>query len=350
MSTSPYTQQDNHDFSCIYSGYVSHSRHQISKISDASNKFQYSVMYFYLDLEYIEDENKDNNFKNIPFFSVNKSNIISWHRKLYVGDGDGSLSKYIKDLVYLHCKQRPNGKVCLLTLPTQFGFYFNPVSTFYCFDKTNTMIQAIVLEVHNTPWMETHCYILPFFDQNDDKNNNNKLFTACWDKAFHVSPFYKMNYKYIWSFSNPNNKKSSFKSFGSLLKQKHDDIDIKNHNIKKHKWGTSSLSDIDYTNITNNNQLIKVFDFGFKEMNRIEINLVNMIKFALYFPVICCVIQLWIHWQAAKVYFKGISIKDHPQNKGVNPFKWWFKHIIIFFVAIISKILSIIPTLLYCNK
>ena len=343
--------KEDKDFSCIYSGYVSHSRHQISQISEASNKFKYPVMYFYLDLDYIEHLNEkekiNNNFKNIPFFSVNKQNIICWHRRNYVGDdnnNDGLLSEYIKDLIYSHCQQRPDGKVCLLTLPTQFGFYFNPVSIFYCFNKENNMIETIVLEVHNTPWMETHLYILPFFNRND-----NKLYTATWDKAFHVSPFYKMNYKYIWSFTNPNiNKKSVFKSFGSLLRDKHNENGtIKGNDIKKHKWGTSSLADddrIDY------NQFIKVFDFGFRDMKRKEINTINMVKFILYFPVICCMVQLWIHWQAIKVYLKGISIKDHPENKSVNPLFWWIKHLIIFMVGIVGKMLSLIPTLLLCGR
>merc|ERR1712228_1130665 len=185
--------------------------------------------------------------------------------------------------------------------------------------------------------MGTHCYILPFFDC----NVNEKMVTAQWKKAFHVSPFYQMQYEYFWSFNNPNDRKQAFKSFGSLIQQKNEnDEDGMNENIQKHEWGTSSMAKsvclseggIDW------NKYEKVFDFGFADMKRMEINNKNMLLFLIYFPVISCVIQLWIHWQAFKVYWKGIKVQQHPTNKYVNPFIFWIKHSLIFLVAIISNV------------
>ena len=137
------------DCSCLFRGFVSHTRHVVPGSSTASNSFKYPVMYFYLDLDHVDDT-----FSEIPFVSINRHNILSWFRRDYIGarDTSVSLSDYIKDLVESHCNHRPDalGKVCLLTLPTQFGYGFNPVSIFYCFNAANTKIQAIVAEVHNT--------------------------------------------------------------------------------------------------------------------------------------------------------------------------------------------------------
>ena len=323
--------------SCVYHGNVFHSRHVVSSCK-ASNSFKYPVMYLYLDLSDL-----NNTFKHIPFVSINEYNLISWFRSHYIGDSNILLSQYVKDLILSHCNRRPDGKVCLLTLPTQFGYGFNPVSIFYCFDASNTKIQAIVVEVHNTPWLETHCYILPFFECD---SNDNKLMTAQWKKAFHVSPFYAMQYEYVWSFSNPNGHKHAFKSFGCLIQRKNESSE--RLDIKKHEWGTSSLASAVSLekNAIDWNEYEKVFDFGFRDMKRMEINNRNMLLFLMYFPVISCAIQLWIYWQALKVYWKGIEVQQHPKNKYVNPFVFWIKHSLMFLVAIISNITSFITRII----
>jgi DUF1365 family protein len=56
-----------------------------------------------------------------------------------------------------------------------------------------------VVEIHNTPWGETHCYVL-------DKSRSlaeppyqrHQL-----DKRFHVSPFMDMDMNYDWRFREP---------------------------------------------------------------------------------------------------------------------------------------------------
>eukprot|EP01083_Nonionella_stella_P139439 425344_1 len=272
-------KQNMANLSCIYSGYISHSRHIVSQSSKSANTFKYPVMYLYLDLDEI-----NSTFKKIAFVSINGYNIISWFRNHYIGHDDSCLADCIKDLVHLHCNKRPDkkGKVCLLTLPTQFGYGFNPVSLFYCFNQQNTKIQAVLCEGHNTPWLDTHCYVLPFFECDPDENND--LVSAQWPKAFHVSPFYTMDYQYVWSFNNPNNKQNAFKSFGCLLKHKHK-MET-NVSVKQHRWGTSSLANpIELRkNGIDHDKYIRAFDFGFKDIERLEINTKNMLFFYAEFP------------------------------------------------------------------
>eukprot|EP01083_Nonionella_stella_P005544 16002_1 len=100
------------------------------------------------------------------------------------------------------------------------------MSIFYCFNEQNTKIQAVLCEGHNTPWLDTHCYVLPFFERDHDENND--LVSAQWPKVFHVSPFYNMDYQYVWSFNNP------IQIIWMFVET--------NASVKQHRWSTLILA------------------------------------------------------------------------------------------------------------
>ncbi len=45
----------------------------------------------------------------------------------------------------------------LLTQLRYFGFHFNPVNFYYCYDEADTL-RWVLAEVRNTPWNERHYY------------------------------------------------------------------------------------------------------------------------------------------------------------------------------------------------
>ena len=51
---------------------------------------------------------------------------------------------------------RPAGPVRLLTHLRYLGYCFNPISIYYCFGADGRTLEAIVCEVHNTPWGEEY--------------------------------------------------------------------------------------------------------------------------------------------------------------------------------------------------
>ena len=57
--------------------------------------------------------------------------------------------------------RRPEGPIRLLTNLRCFGYVINPVSYFFCYDEAGRQVQWVLAEVHNTPWGERHCYVLP---------------------------------------------------------------------------------------------------------------------------------------------------------------------------------------------
>ncbi len=73
------------------------------------------------------------------------------------------LERCVRDLVETETGHRPCGPIRLLTHLRYFGYCFNPVSFYYCYDPSGQDIVAVVAEVTNTPWGERHCYVLGGF-------------------------------------------------------------------------------------------------------------------------------------------------------------------------------------------
>ena len=90
-------------------------------------------------------------------------------------------------------------KIKLLCYPRIFGYVFNPLSIFYCYEEEN--LRAIFYEVKNT-FNEQHTYIFKV-------TKNEKIEQKC-KKKFYVSPFMDMNTIYNFKLLNPNERLSVF--------------------------------------------------------------------------------------------------------------------------------------------
>ena len=58
-------------------------------------------------------------------------------------------------------RHRPDGPIAMLTQLRTWGWLFNPITIYYCFDRTGTTVARAVVEVTNTPWHERAAYVLP---------------------------------------------------------------------------------------------------------------------------------------------------------------------------------------------
>ncbi|MFD7865139.1 DUF1365 domain-containing protein [Streptomyces sp. NPDC057682] len=76
------------------------------------------------------------------------------------------------------------GRVTMLAHARVFGFVFNPLSVFWCHDRSGVLV-CVVAEVHNT-YGQRHCYLL-----RPDGSG-----AAEADKAFYVSPFLAVEGRY----------------------------------------------------------------------------------------------------------------------------------------------------------
>jgi DUF1365 family protein len=117
--------------------------------------FQYRLFFMFLDLDELPDL-----FDIHPLWSYEKSNIASFRRRDHFGDAAIPLDQAVRNLVEDKLGSRPNGPIRLLTHLRYFGHCFNPASFYYCYDSADTAVETIVVEIHNTPWGERHCYVL----------------------------------------------------------------------------------------------------------------------------------------------------------------------------------------------
>jgi DUF1365 family protein len=179
--------------SCIYEGTVRHRRHR-----PRPNHFQYRLFLMYLDLAELPRL-----FDDHPLWSHGRPNLAWFRRGDHFGDPRTSMDQAVRDLVARHTDQRPDGPIRMLTHLRYFGHCFNPATFYYCFDRRDQRLETIVVEIHNTPWGEVFCYVLPA------RSNEHPL--PQWrrfrfSKAFHVSPFIGMDIAYDWRFTVPGER------------------------------------------------------------------------------------------------------------------------------------------------
>ena len=104
----------------------------------------------------------------------------------------------MRDLVESRSGRRPAGPIRLLTHLRFFGYCFNPVSFYYCFDVAGERIEHMVAEVNNAPWGEQHCYVL-----SEPRIPLIGTLLVYQTAKAHVSPFMPMELDYDRHFSAP---------------------------------------------------------------------------------------------------------------------------------------------------
>ena len=172
----------------IYTGKVIHKR-----FKPKEHYFKYNVFSLLIDLNELEQINKD-----LKFFSYNKFNIISFYDKDH-GDRDGSSIKlWVKKNLRNIGIMKEDISIKLLCYPRIFGYVFNPLSTYFIYNKHSELI-SIFYEVKNT-FGEQHTYI---FKAQDEKTVQNKC-----KKKFYVSPFIEMDCEYHFKTLNPREQLS----------------------------------------------------------------------------------------------------------------------------------------------
>ncbi|MBT6232525.1 MAG: DUF1365 domain-containing protein [Nitrosomonadales bacterium] len=240
----------------IYKGTISHSR-----IKDAHHSFTYKTSMLFLDIDDIE-----NAFSKNFFWSYEKFNVAAFYRKDFFGDPAKPLKDEIVKLVSKKLNYKVNGKIFLLTTIRFFGYCFNPVSFYYCFDNNKKLI-TIVSHITNTPWEETHAYV------HDCKKIRGGTKNFVFKKAFHVSPFLPMDLEYNWRFTEP--KDFLFVSMECFKDQK--------------KYFNASLR------LTN------------QAWSTYALNKLLFLSFPMSLKAI-----ISIYWNALILYFKKVKFYPHP--------------------------------------
>lgn len=212
----------------------------------------------YLDLEEIPDL-----FRSHWLWSAERANVASFRRADHFGDPNADLGESVRTLIWQELGRRPDGPICLLTHLRYFGYCMNPVSFYYCWDRDTGMLDAIVAEVHNTPWGETHCYAL-------DARHNKRHELA---KAFHVSPFMGMKQLYRWRLSSPGTTLAvSMQSYEGSQRVFNAAMSLREH----------------------------------------PVNSANLARVLARYPMMTGKVIGAIYWQALRLWLKGAVFHEHP--------------------------------------
>ncbi len=216
--------------------------------------FKYKVPSIFLDLDELEK------IKNKSYiFSINSFNLLSFNEKDHGYRDNRKIRDYIIDHLQKYKIDYKKLKIMILCFPRLFGYVFNPISVFYCYD--NDKLISIFYEVKNTS-NEQHTYVFA-------KNTNleEKILKHGCNKNFYVSPFIGMKGKYLFT-----NKLDSEKL--NLI------IDLYDSNSKKILMASQSGKFV-------------------------EFNVSKLLKYNLFNPLLGFKVMLAILFEALRIVLKG---------------------------------------------
>lgn len=148
------------------------------------HSFWYPIFTFQLDVDELPRASLGPRlfgFNRRAIFSVRDSDYLS---------GEGTLRQKVEHILRERGVSASPARITLITTPRYFGYVFNPVSFFACFDEQDRLT-AFITEVNNT-FGETHIYPLVC-------EPTSLPVTWRFPKEFFVSPFFDVQGGYIVS-------------------------------------------------------------------------------------------------------------------------------------------------------
>ncbi|MFP4098779.1 MAG: DUF1365 domain-containing protein [Alphaproteobacteria bacterium] len=237
-------------------GKVMHAR-----LFPKQNRFSYGIYYLALPLSHIG---------KLPI-ARNRFAPLSFYDRDH-GACDGSnLGQWARSILKDYGIKQADGEIILISMPRILGYVFNPVSFWLCHDRQGT-VRAVLCEVHNT-FGERHTYLCA----NADHAPITAEQTVIGRKLFHVSPFLQREGYYKFRF----------------------DVNDQEFRTK-----------IDYYNANNEKQLVTSLTGRMESMNK------PALKRAFWgYPLVTLKAITLIHWQALKLFIKGIKYIPRPEQK-----------------------------------
>jgi len=172
--------------SCLYVGEVMHAR-----LKPVAHKFTYRVFSLFADLNRLADQ-----AARLRLLSYNRPGVLSFRERDH-GDGQGNLADWVRG----HLRQagfRGDGPVFIQCYPRLWGYVFNPLSVYFCYDADGNL-EAILHQVNNT-FGERHSYLLPVV-----REDGAPVRQSC-DKELYVSPFNPMDHRYDFTVHDPGER------------------------------------------------------------------------------------------------------------------------------------------------
>ena len=238
----------------LYRGDVMHMR-----LQPFAHRFRYRVTTLLLDIDRLEET-----ASQLRLFSVDRVNLVAFHRRDH-GARDGSALRPWVEARLAEAGRPTPARILLLSMPRLFGYAFNPLSVFFCYDAAGRL-ESVVYEVKNT-FGDQHPYALAAEAEADGAARHDQ------PKEFFVSPFIGMDQTYRFTIRPP----------GARLA-----IRIKQADARG-----------DYLIATQNGAAVPLTDRA-------------LARLALGTPWAALKVVAAIHWQALRLFLKGAKFLGYP--------------------------------------
>ncbi len=241
----------------IYTGRVTHTR-----VRPKPHKLDYDVASFLFDLDELPTLNRD-----VAGFSYNRFGFLSFYDRDH-GPGTGEpLRPWVETQLARAGIDIAGGPIRLLSYPRVMGYVFNPLAVYFCY-RPDASLAAILHQVTNT-FHERHTYLIPV----EHVDSDGVIHQTC-AKELYVSPFIAMEATYDFRIKPPG-----------------EDVAVAIHQ-----------SDA-------NGPLLYAAFSG----RRSELTSRACLRTLARFPFLTLKVIGGIHWEALKLWLKGVPLVKHPQ-------------------------------------
>jgi uncharacterized protein len=241
--------------SALYAGKVVHAR-----LRPKRHKLSYRVFSLLLDLDEVGEL-----ARKLKLFAHNSAAVFSFHDRDH-GDGSGDLRAWVTAQLGAAGVTLAAPGITMLCYPRIFGYVFNPLTVWFCRDGAE--LRAILYEVHNT-FGERRTYVIRVAP------GTTRIEQSC-SKELYVSPFVPMDCAYRFQIEPPDAR---------------------------------VLISIDETD---SDGLLLRASFAGKRQPLTDRTLLRAL---LAYPLMTLKVTAAIHWEALKLWAKGVPVLRHRAAK-----------------------------------
>lgn len=247
--------------SALYTGVVTHQRFR-----PKPHRLRYRMFQGLFDLDEL-----DGLAGRLRLFSRNRFNLFSFHDADFGDGGARPLRAQIESHLAAAGVAPDGGPIRLLAMPRVLGHVFNPISVWFCHRRDGSLL-ALIYEVTNT-FKDRHCYVIPV-----DGDGRGVIRQRC-DKSLYVSPFMDMDMVYDFAIQPPAERTTI----------------------------TVAGGDAD-------GPLITATFAG----RRRPLDDAQLARAFFVYPLLTLKVVAGIHWEALRLWIKGLGIRRHPAPPDVG--------------------------------
>ena len=171
----------------LYPGEVMHAR-----LKPFGHRFTYRVFSLLVDIDRLAELDRMS-----WLLGVNRPGLASFHESDHVGTPGETLRAFADRQLAEAGLTKPAARVLLLAYPRIFGYVFNPISVYFCYDDAGALT-ALIYAVRNT-FGGQHIYVSPIRPGELGPAGVRQMQA----KRFHVSPFIGMDARYHFRILPP---------------------------------------------------------------------------------------------------------------------------------------------------